>query len=255
MIELVELDGEAHRDLCVAEGCAVEVAAEQHVINIRANEIAQAVSAFPVFLTRDPNSGAALISIMTSLESGGNLFVEAGEWRTSFAPSAMRTYPLFLMKSETSEKGYAVGIDEANPAFTRDGGRRLFEDSGKPTLYLDEVTKLLQAGAEADLQTRYFVDALKEMQLFKPVDLLVQYEDERVHKIQGLQTLDEERMQSFDADKLAELHKSGYLLLMHAMLMSIYQLNGLIRRQAQRDDLETVKGVKLQVARDGVGDE
>lgn len=253
MVELVELSNEQHGDLRVDRDRAVDVASRQHVINIRANEIAQAASGFPMFFTRDPGSGAFAVSIMTSLESGGNLFVASGHWDALFAPSAMQTYPLFLVNAD-NEKGYAVGFDEANPAFSREEGERLFEESGKPSLYLDEMTKLLQAGAEADLQTRYFIDVLQQEELIKAIDLLVHYEDGQVQKIQGLHTLDEERLQAMPADRLAEMNKGGYLLPMHAMLMSIFQLNALIRRQSKRDDLRPVKAVKLQVARDGVAE-
>ena len=251
MAELTELNSEAHRDLKVVEECVFDVAARQHVINIRANEIAHAVTAFPMFFTRDPGTGAFTVSIMTSFESGANLFVQAGGWDATFSPSAMTTYPLFLVKSESTEQGYAVGFDEQSPAFSKDDGRRLFEDSGQPSLYLDEMTKALQAGAESDIQTRYFIEKLEELELFKPIDVLVSYADGKVQKIQGLHTVDEERLQEFPDDRLLELQKSGYLLPLHAMLMSTFQLNALIRRQNQSSDRELVTGVKLQVARDG----
>ena len=248
MTELVELTSEAHRDLKVAEDSVFDVAAKQHVITIRANEIAYAASGFPIFFTQDPSSGSATISIMTSFESGANLFVRSGSWDATFSPSTMSTYPLFLMKSESSAQGYAVGFNEQNPAFSKEGGRRLFEDDGKPSPYLDEMTEALQAGAEADLQTRFFLEKLEELELFKAIDILVGHEDGKVQKIQGLSTVDEERLQALPDDRVLELHKTGYLLPLHAVLMSTFQLNELIRRQNDDPDLHPVSGVKLQAA-------
>ena len=118
MPELVELDEQAHRDLRIRAGSAIQIAANQHVINIRANELPQAVTDFPVFFTRDPNSGDFSASIVTSFDAGQNLSVANGEWTAIFMPSSMQTYPLFLMKSATDERGYTVGIDETNPAFS-----------------------------------------------------------------------------------------------------------------------------------------
>ena len=252
MAELIELTSKAHRDLKVVEESVFDVAARQHVINIRANEIAHAVTGFPIFFARDPNTGAFTVSIMTSFESSTNLFIRSGSWDATFSPSAMTTYPLFLMNSETSEQGYAVGFDDQNPAFSKVSGRRLFEENGKPSLYLDEMTKALQAGAEADVQTRYFVEKLEELELFKAIDVLVSYADGKVQKIQGLNTVDEERLQAFPDDRIVELHKSGYMVPLHAMLISTFQLNALIRRQNDDPDQQPVTGVKLQVARDGV---
>lgn len=250
MPELVELNEEAHRDLRIREGSAVEIAANQHVINIRATELPQAVTDFPVFFTRDPNSGDFSASIVTSFEAGQNLYVTDGEWNGLFLPSSMHTYPLFLMKSEKDDRGYTVGIDEANAALSTAEGQRLFEESGKATLFLSDLTRRLQAGAEADVQTVYFIEALQKLELLKPVDLLVHYADDAVQTIRGLLTIDEERLKSLSSEQLQELHTQGYLVLIHAVLISIFQLNALIRRQASKPDLKPVKSVKLQVARD-----
>lgn len=250
MPELVELNEDSHRELRIREGSAVQIAANQHVINIRASELPQAVTDFPVFFTRDPNSGDFSASIVTSFEAGQNLFVADGAWNGLFVPSSMQTYPLFLMKSESNERGYTVGIDESNAALSTTEGQRLFEDGGKATLFLSDLTRRLQAGAEADVQTVYFIDALRKLELLKPVDLLVHYADDAVQTIRGLLTIDEERLKSLPAERVQELHAQGYLVLIHAVLISIFQLNGLIRRQGSKAELKPVKSVKLQVARD-----
>lgn len=252
MTELIELNSEAHRDLNVVEESVFDVAARQHVINIRANEIAHAASGFPIFFTQDPGSGGFTVSIMTSFESGANLFVRSGSWDAAFSPTTMATYPLFLMKSESSEQGYTVGFNDQNPAFTKEGGRRLFEENGMPSPYLEEMTMALQAGAEADIQTRYFMEKVEELELLKAIDVLISYADGKVQKIQGLHTVDEERLQAFPDSRVVELQKSGYLLPLHAMLMSTFQLNALIRRQNDDPDRQPVNGVKLQAAHDGV---
>ncbi|MEM7502936.1 MAG: SapC family protein [Pseudomonadota bacterium] len=250
MPELVELDEQAHRDLRIREGSAIQIAANQHVINIRASELPQAVTDFPVFFTRDPNSGDFSASIVTSFDAGQNLYVANGEWNAIFMPSSMQTYPLFLMKSPTDERGYTVGIDEANSAFSTTEGQPLFEEAGKATLFLSDMTRRLQAGAEADVQTLYFIEALQKLELLKPVDVLVHYADDAVQTIRGLLTIDEERLKSLPSERVQELYTQGYLVLIHAVLISIYQLNGLIRRQGLNAELKPVKSVKLQVARD-----
>ena len=80
--------------------------------------------------------------------------------------------------------------------------------------------------------------------------MLVQYGDDAVQTLKGLHTLDEDKLQSLPAEQLQELSKKGYLAPIYAMLVSIFQLNALIRKHNSIDSLNNVKHVKLEVARD-----
>lgn len=80
--------------------------------------------------------------------------------------------------------------------------------------------------------------------------MLVHYDNGTMQTLKGLHTLDEDRLQSLQAEQLAELNKKGYLSPIHAMLISIYQLNSLIRKHNEVEQFTKVKQIKLEVARD-----
>ena len=250
MTTLTALTSEKHGDLRVIPSSRLQIAQAQHVINVKANEVALSASTFPVFITRNPSNGRLALTAVLSFEEGKNLFTRGGGWSAIFEPVVLRTYPLFLMATDSNEKGYCVGIDEASNAFSREDGERLFDDSGQPSHYHDRVFRMLEAGIADEEQTNLFLHKVDELGLIKPVDLLVTYASGEAKTIQGLITVDEDRLKTLSAEQVAELNSSGYLFTLHALLMSLSQLNRLIRLNNSDEELEEIRQAKLQVARD-----
>ena len=250
MAELTILSSTEHASLKVVENCALDVARKQHVVNIRVAEVGKAVSSFPVFATKIPSTGRWSLTAVASFVPEKNLFVEENHWSATYLPTCMQTYPLFLMNSEEGENQYTVGIDEASSAFSKEVGAALFDAQGKASLYLSRATALLEADIKNDIQTYQFTDKLNDLGLYKSINLVVHSANSSVQTIQGLHTVDEEKLQDLDAQTLEELHKRGYLAPIHAMLISIFQVNGLIRRHNQVAGSEKIREVKLEVVKD-----
>lgn len=217
---------------------------------IQAAEAGHAVCSFPVFFSRSPSTGGWALSVVTSLEAGHNLFVQDDRWTAAYAPAGMQTYPLFLMQAESDENAYAVGVIGHDDVLSTDKGEALFDAKGNATIYLDKVVKLLEAGIENETQTRLLAQCLEELDLLKAINVNVHYEDGGIQTITGLHTIDEDRLQSMTPEQLDELNKKGYLILAHALLLSIFQLNVLVRKNNLVDGNKQVKQVKLEVARD-----
>lgn len=250
MAELIALDAQRHGGLYVRPNAANELAAKQHVINLRAAEIGKAASDFPVFIARNPHSGAWALSAMCSFEPGQNLLMSGNAWKSTYVPTAVRTYPLYLVQAPELEKGYAVGIDEDGDAFSRESGEALFDASGKVTPFVREVTALLEADISHELQTRQFLDRLAELKLIKAIDVGVQHDDGSFGTIKGLHTVDEDRLQGLSPELLQEFNQNGYLLSMHALLISSFQLHALIRRQGESTTGPKVQQIKLEVSKE-----
>ena len=248
MAELKELTAENHGDLRIAPDAVLNIAGKQHLFNLRATEIGKACSSFPVFVTRNPHNGDWAFSAMCGFEPGVNLFMQEEKWDAVYMPTAMQTYPLFLMEAPNTEKGYAVGIDENAPAFSREEGDPFFDENGKATPMLTRMSGMLEADIRNDTATRQFLARLDEMGLISPIDLQVQYANGKVNTITGLNTIDEGKLNTFGGETLEEFQKNGYLLAIHALLVSSFQLNAMIKRQGTGD--EAVIGVKLEAAKD-----
>ena len=250
MAELVKLEHARHGHLKIRESCALEQASQQHLVNLRVTEVCQAVSSMPVFVTRVSDGGDWALSGICSFTAGGNLFVADGAWAALYQPSAMRTYPIYLMQAAGEKRGYTLGIDENSSAFSTENGEPLFSADGKQSLYLQRVRALLEADIGNDLQTRSFTGRLEQLGLLKAVDLLLEYESSGQQTIGGLHTMDEDVLKSLSADALAELHSCGYLAPIHAQLISLFQLNALIRLHNDRTQSDKLRQLKLETAKD-----
>lgn len=250
MIELVELSNTKHKSLKVAQSSGVIFASTQQIIGLRANEINRGATNFPVFFTKNARDGSFVISAMTSFTQGSNLFVSDGQWQATYQPSFMRTYPFFLMQSPRDERSYTIGFDPDNRAFSDSTGDPLFDSSGRPTDSLSRIKNLLETDIQNDIATREFIATIERLGLFKQVDIKVHFQSGGIQTIAGVHTVDDDKLTALTGEQLADLNKQGYLQQIHGMLISIYQLNMLLRKHNDVTANPKVSQIKIEVARD-----
>jgi hypothetical protein len=246
MATFTELSSKAHKNLKVAPNAQINFAAKQHMINLNVAELAAAASSMPIFVSRTNGTGSWAFAAMTSFELEVNLFVENETWTPVFNPTSLRTHPLQLMPSKTEEKTFTVGFNAQTKSLTEEEGTALFNDDGKGTDYLGEVTKILETELQYRKQTYEFGQVLENMNLLKAIDLKVQYKNGTTNIIQGLHTINEEAFQALSGENLAQLNSVGYLTPIHAMPMSIFQLNVLVNKHNAIASKEPIASVKIE---------
>ena len=153
-------------------------------------------------------------------------------------------------RSKSDAKSYTIGIDEKNQVFSKEHGELLFEENGKASMQLSRAKVLLEADIQNDIHTFQFGKELEQMGLLKSIDLVVQYQDGTNQSITGLITIDEDKINALSAEQLHGLNQQGYLVQIHALLISIYQLNSIIQKQNSHIDLPKVAQLKIEVAKD-----
>lgn len=249
MVELTELDSATHGNLKVSSQACDNFVARQQIIRLRAVEISKAAASFPIFFNRNPQNGHWTICALAGFASGSNLFMQAGHWLAMYKPTSLQTYPFYLMKSPTKENGFCVGIDEGDSVFSESQGDALFDQKGRASAFLSQKSGLLEADIKHDFQTSEFATSLQKLSLLKSIDVLVDRENSN-QILQGLYTINEDKLQSLRGENLEKLHTNGYLTQIHAMLISLFQLNNLVQKNNQQAALEKIKQVKLEVSRD-----
>ncbi|MEL7537713.1 MAG: SapC family protein [Pseudomonadota bacterium] len=248
-LEPQPLSADQHGSLRIRDDARIEFAARQHVLLIRATEIGLAAAAFPVFLNRHGTSGAWLFSAMTSFIPGSNLFVRDQQWEATYLPTFLQTYPVFLVPREPGSNDLVPAISGEDSAFSTETGTALYDNNGSPSLELTQIEKALRADFEKDKQSRAFAEKLVELELHKAVDIVVSLESGQTQTIRGLHTIDEERLRTLDDATTLDLQQRGYLMAIHAMLVSMGQVNALVQRHAAASD-DRIKNVRIESARD-----
>jgi predicted NAD/FAD-dependent oxidoreductase len=129
------------------------------------------------------------------------------------------------------------------------GVTALFTADGSPSLFLRKQTALLEADLRNEYLSFQFIQAISGLGLLKELDLQLHYPDGSSQIIKGLATVDEDKLQLLSADTLHQLQQQGYLLVLHAMLLSISQLNKLIQYHNKLPANQTLKSIKLEITR------
>ncbi|MFT6328300.1 MAG: hypothetical protein ACJAYN_000219 [Bermanella sp.] len=249
-LTLVELNNKAHKDLKIKNNAVIDHIAKLHLITLRATELGQAATCFPIFATRNTHNGFWTFSAMTSFAPNENLYVKNDKFGVIYRPTSVQTFPFYLMKAPVEENAYTIGILEKNSCFSKTTGESLFDEKNNPTEGAKRRVQLLEADVQKDIQTVQFSKTLEELDLFKPLDMNVQLLDGNSKNIRGLHTIDEERLKSLSSQELDSLHKQGYLMPIHAMLISIIQVNKLILLNNEKVERAQIIEVKMTPAKD-----
>ncbi len=250
MAELIELSPEAHGDLKVDTQKAISIAKNTHIMTMRVTEVSRAACEMPMFFTKTNDEGDLIISAMTSLELDRNLLVRDDQWKGIYQPTSMATYPFFLMRRPENNEEITVGIDPENSAFSTEKGEPLFEDNKKAGALLSRVTAMLQDDMRNDVHTYNFAKKVAELGLIRSIDVSVGYEGGKVNTLKGLNTIDEAKLAELSEEQFKELREKNYLAPIYSMLISLYQLNHLIRLHNDSGVGDRIQQVTMGVEKD-----
>jgi hypothetical protein len=213
---IVPLNKEAHRTLRVqpADNDA------KAFVAVVVSEFTQLVVHYPILFSKNAETGTFYCGAMHGFEIGENLFRDAG-------PGIYR--PLNLQRGPFYVVGEEVAIDLDSPCIG--SGQALFNETGEPTPYLQSIMGLfrnLVSGAE---QTKLFITALLANKLIEPVDIAVSFDDGTKRKLEGLFTVNQEKLRQLPDAVVVDFFRRGYLDLITMMLASLNQIAVLAKKK------------------------
>ena len=162
----------------------------------------------------------------------------------------MATFPFFLMKHPEEDKKYTIGIDPEHKAFSKEKGEALFDDNKKAGIALSRITTILQEDMRNDVHTYHFCEHIEKLGLIKPIDVAVAYEDGKVNTLKGLNTIDEAKLADLSEEQFNDLRAKNYLAPIYSLLISLYQLNNLIRLHNDYSGAGRVLQVSMRAPKD-----
>ena len=112
---------------------------------------------------------------------------------------------------------------------------RVFDDTGRPTPYLERIADQLRALDEDYVASAEFFAALRRYDLLEPLTLDVTLDDGAQHRLVGYHIIDEEKLERLDPAIVGELHAAGYLMPMFMALASLGNIGDLIARKNRRN--------------------
>jgi SapC len=167
------------------------------------------------------------------LTQGENLMLnDDGSWAARYVPALLRGYPVGLAR--TDAQNYVVVIDEQAGALSASQGEPMFNEKGEPTPMLEERRKFVEQLENEAQRTRLLGRSLLELELLQPMRFEATLPGGQQLSVDGFLTVDEKRFSELADDKLAQLHKSGVLALIHAHQFSLGLMRSLVERRVAR---------------------
>ncbi len=226
MSKIVKLDASTHRGLRVDGRPSASLGDAQRFAAVIPGEFTQMATVCPLFFSKDAETGAFYCGAMLGFDEGENLFLN-GEAYQGHRPLSLQRMPFFTA-------GPDVAVDLEHPRVGAPDGAAVFDADGKPTAYLESVVGSLRQLTGGQQQSKAFIETLLKHDLIEAVDLDIAFDDGAHHHIQGLYTIARERLEALSDEVVVELFRRGYLLLIHAMMVSQKQIPALIERRNAR---------------------
>ena len=194
---------------------------------------------YPILFQRDQTHDTFTALALFGFETGENLFLGAGGgWDARYRPLAIDSQPFLIGRGAEGSTVRQVHIDMASPRIvTGPGGgegMRVFDETGRPTPFLERIADQLRALDEEHVASDAFFGALRRHDLLEPLTLDVTLDDGSQNRLVGFHVIDEDRLAALDAGATAELHAAGYLMPIFMALASLGNIGDLIARKTRR---------------------
>jgi hypothetical protein len=231
-------DFERHRNKKLQALSDYSVAKDMHAVFLAATEFPAASLSLPIIFVASGETladGKPMITpiALMGITNNENLYVEGTRWDAGYVPAFIRRFPFLTAGLAESDKA-AVFVDVSWPGFSDTEGEPLYDAEGKPTPVLQRAIEFLQQFDLEQQRTRQFCLKVLELDVLKDMTLTATLPNGQELRIDGLLTVDEDKLNALPDATVLELHRSGMLMLLHVHLVSLGNLKPLLDRKARR---------------------
>ena len=235
MSKIVPLNSSAHAKLRVKGLADLQASAGQQIVPLVVHEFPQAGNDSPVVFVKNAENDQFQAVQLLGLAEGENLMVDGDRWNGGYIPFVLRGAPFRLLKTSPEADQVTVGIDEESTLVSEEEGEALFNEDGSATDYLKQRTDDLQRFVQHGQVTQAFVARLVELELLVPQELNLELAGKKTN-ISGIYLVSEQKLRELDDETVLDLNKRGFLLAIHAHLMSLGQARRLARLKLESGD-------------------
>ena len=244
MANLIALHNIAHRNLRICPEKVETHGANLSMVPVMLSEFLKLVVQFPIALSKNKDTGQFVCVAMFGFAEGENLFCQNNQCDTLYTPLQIARQPFFLgqdeqIQNKTNSDQYQVCFDPDSNCLQKvdspeKGSEALFDEEGNVTPYLQRMQSILAELLDGESKTQAFVDKLLTMKLLQAMRLEISFDNGESQRINGMYTIDEEKLNALPGESILELHQLGYLPYIYAMIASMGQIYSLVQRKNSR---------------------
>lgn len=223
------LDSIRHKNVKI-DAALVDVPSNRiNAVNIMANELANLVHEYPIFISKSKNTGLFGLTALLGLHSGENLFIRDNRWHANYLPLDIlrRPFQAMLHEDDDFSKGQ-IAIDINSEQVKSGKGEVLFDSEGESSAYLERIKQTFSQILAGSEHTKACMKSMAELNLIEPIDL--QFDSIRGGKFtfNGLYRVNKDVLSNLSGDALETAHKNGVLQIAHLIMSSGAHLQKLI---------------------------
>jgi hypothetical protein len=227
MTNIVVLNSLAHRDVRVQAEASARFGDNQRFVPVVIAEFPLLVTHYPILFSKDTDTGAFFCGAMLGIDEGENLFLKDGKGHEGYRPLNLQRAPFFVA-------GEDLAIDLDHARIVAREGQALFNDKGEPTPYLESIKAAFQQLKPGVEMTKRFTEALLNLKLLEPVDIVLGFDDGTERNLVDLYTVDQEVLRQLPDASVLELFRRGYLQLIYLLIASLKQIPVLAKKKNDR---------------------
>lgn len=225
--KLAVLNRENHKDLKLAPVMGFGFSRQSQTVALTCIEFVEAAKEYPIVFVRKESQELTPVALL-SLKAGDNAFLaEDGSWKGHYVPAFVRSYPFILAKN--GSEAPLVCIDETFAGFNGESAQPLFDAQGEPTPVLTHALNFLSDFDRQVIFTAEFMQKLEALGILVEQSANVNLPDAGEYRLNGFYVVDEQKLLALDAETATALFKPGHLALIYAHLMSLSNLQRLIK--------------------------
>ncbi|TCP85026.1 SapC protein [Sphingomonas sp. PP-CE-1A-559] len=232
MSDHVILTADDHRDLRIRTERTPELGDAVMTCITVPSEFRRVQTHYPILFQLDQTRDSFTALAMFGFEPGENLFLTDAGWDASYRPLAIDSQPFLVGRGAGDVR--QVHLDMASPRIGAREGTRVFDDTGRPTPYLERIADQLRALDTDYVASADFFATLRRYELLEPLTMDVTLDDGSKNRLVGYHVIDEDRLVALDDAAVADLHAAGYLMPIFMALASLGNIGDLIARKNRR---------------------
>ncbi len=238
MTQLVVIDNKNHLKLKIDSNKAEQHGANLHLIPAVMSEFINIAVQYPLVITKNADTGQFVIAAMLGFEAGENLFWREEQWQGLYLPLQIRRQPFFVSNTDkNSDKGdYVICFDSNSPTISHDDGQGLFDDNGEESEYFQQAKSCLAQLLRGEVDNKRLLTHLEEMDLLQVMKMEITFANQQTTKLNGLYTIDQDKLANLSADRIANLHSEGLLQAIYTLITSLGQMHHLIDLKNKKCD-------------------
>ncbi len=232
---VIPVNNELHANLKVKNEVHLGFITDQQIVPVVVHEFALAATNYPLFFVKNSETGQFQSVAMMGLKQGENLFVEDGEWQGTHIPGVVHNYPFKLLATDEEASQIMLALDHDSDLVSEEEGEPLFDADNKETPFMEARKRAVIQYFESGHVTDNFVAQIVEFDLLVPRSLTVKVDGEETN-LDGMYFVDEQKLNELSDEDFMTLRKRGFLTLIYSHLVSLHQIQSLVRRHVKRNE-------------------